>query len=335
MKYSVMLPFMGVLPQQAIPYAALVDRTSLMRLWQGQAMSIEPHQLFAYAAGQGFNIPVGTCVSVMPFRHPFEAAIEARSLALTTGKPVVAGFGPGARLLQETLLGRPYASPLAAVREYLTLVRSLLDGEMASEAGTYFTAKDAMLPPLPGPAIGSLDIELGLGVLRPGMARLVGELADVAITWLTPPKYLQDRILPAMREAAATAGRAVPRIAAVVPVSLTKNGRDAASVVLAGSRFHLQAPHYLDMLTKAGLKVDSDQPEVTARSLVAADGFISGTPEDVVKGLDAYRAAGVDEVVLNLTGVCALEGEKAAFSELAAIQCAIEDSLGQESLHDR
>ena len=190
----------------------------------------------------------------MPFRHPLEAALQARSLAVTTGHPVVAGFGPGAAVLQKSVLGAPYASPLTAVREYLTIVGGLLAGQAVEHQGEYFSCRINM-GWQPGP-----PVELGLGVLRPAMARLAGELADVAITWLTPAGYLRDVIVPALREGARAAGRPVPRLAAIVPVALSAPDRDPADLVLAANSGHLSMPHYQDMLRRSGIEVDPGQP---------------------------------------------------------------------------
>ncbi|WP_278259913.1 LLM class flavin-dependent oxidoreductase [Nocardioides convexus] len=77
------------------PYASMVEWTAVHRLWQGQSVVIEPHQAFAHAAGAGLRIPLGLAVTLMPLRHPFEAAVQAASLARTTGQPLVAGYGPG------------------------------------------------------------------------------------------------------------------------------------------------------------------------------------------------------------------------------------------------
>jgi alkanesulfonate monooxygenase SsuD/methylene tetrahydromethanopterin reductase-like flavin-dependent oxidoreductase (luciferase family) len=197
LKYAVMAPFSTIQAEQLTPYASMVEWTGVARLWQGQTIAIEPHQGFASQAGSGLRIPLGLAVTLMPLRHPFEAAFQAASLARITGQSLVAGFGPGPTL-QEMLLGRRYRSPLTAVREYVTIVKGLLLGGPVDVQGHYYTCRASL-------GVASPTVEIGLGVLRPGMARLAGEVADVAITWLTPAPYVRDVIRSALEEGAAKA----------------------------------------------------------------------------------------------------------------------------------
>lgn len=346
--YSVLLPFLPRRPEQILPYAGLVHWSNASRLWQGQSVMIEPHQGFVAAAGAGFRVPTGLGVTLMPLRHPYEAALQARSLAMATGQPVVAGFGPGGRALQRSLLGEPYRSPLTAAREYLSIVRGLLAGDAVDVRGEYFSCR-AEMPRYPAP-----DVEIGLGVLRPGMARLAGEVADVAVTWLTPAHYLRDTVLPAMREGAAHApdhragragqagqagkggragetggegtghkGRGTPRLTAIVPLALARPDREPAELALASNAAHLQGAHYIDMLRRSGTDVAGDDPAANAKALVDGGAFLSGDPDELVEKLGAFRDAGVDEVVLNLTGVCNLYGPQAALDETKRILAAL------------
>lgn len=315
--FSVHLPFLPVRAEQVLPVAALVSRAAECRLWLGQSLTVEPHQLFAYCAGRGLQVPVGTSVTLMPLRHPFEAALQARSLAQLTGHPLVAGYGPGSADFQRALLGSRYRSPLTAAREYLTAVRSLLSGDPVHLDGEYAKVS-AALPPIPHPRV-----DLGLGVLRPGMARLAGEIADVAITWLCPPGYLRDVLVPEIRAAARAANRPAPRVVSVVHVAERKPRRDPVRLALGVSRMHLRSPHYVDMLGRAGVSVRADDPESGARALVDAGVFLSGGTAELVEGLDAYRAAGVDEIVLNLSGVGYERGANAAVRELEFLLLAL------------
>ncbi|MFC4066945.1 LLM class flavin-dependent oxidoreductase [Actinoplanes subglobosus] len=305
--YSVLVPFTPTRPEQILPFAATVCHSRADRLWQGQSLLVETHQGFVYAAGAGFRVPAGLGVTLTPLRHPYEAALQARSLALTTGQSVVAGYGPGARPFQAGLLGEPYRSPLAATRDYLTAVRALLDGETAGHQGG-----ESALAPFPAPRV-----DVGVGVLRPRMAALAGEVADVAITWLTPAGYLRDTVLPAMSRGAATAGRPRPRLTAMVPLALTGPDRDPARLALASNAAHLRMPHYQDMLRRSGIDVTG--AETDAKALVEGRAFLFGDVAEIVQQVHEYRDAGVDEVVLNLTGVAALHGLRAALTETRTV----------------
>ncbi|MEV8307288.1 LLM class flavin-dependent oxidoreductase [Streptomyces flavidovirens] len=315
--YSVLMPFLPRRPEQLLPYTALVEWTNAERLWQGQAMLVEPFQGFASAAGAGFRVPTGLGVTLMPLRHPYEAAHQVRSLAMATGESVIAGFGPGGRSFQQSLLGTPYASPLTAVREYLTIVRGLLAGETVDIHGEYFSCHAEMTPAI------APRVDLGLGVLRPGMARLAGEIADVAITWLTPASYLRDTVRPAMEAGSQKAGRNVPRLAVIVPVALDRPGREPSDMVIASNSQHMQAPHYIDMLEKAGIDISGMELPAAAKRMIEGGAFVHGDIDWIIEQLAAYREAGVDEIILNVTGVFNVYGQKAAMGDLKTILAAV------------
>ncbi|WP_354639237.1 LLM class flavin-dependent oxidoreductase [Kitasatospora camelliae] len=294
--------------------------TRAARLWQGQSLTVEAHQGFAHAAGNGFGVPTGLGVSLMPLRHPYEAALQARSLAISTGHPVLAGFGPGRPDLQRAMRGEPYASPLTAAEEYLTVVRGLLQGRQLDFRGRYFHCEGA-LPPSPAP-----QVQVGLGVLRPGMARVAGRVADAAITWLTPAAYLRETVIPALCEGAEAAGRPQPRVVAMVPMALPLPGQDAAAVAVAGSGAHMQAPQYADMLRRAGIDVDGGDPLANARSLIEGGAFLAGEADELVERIGEFWNSGVDEVVVNMTGVANVGGPKAAMQQIRTIVTALSDT---------
>lgn len=304
--YSVLLPFGPLRPEQVTPFAALAAWGGAARFWQGQGMGLDSHHLATWLAGAGVRVPCGFGVTLMPFRSPYGAALEARSVAMSTGQPVVACYGPGAVSLQEGLLGAPYRSQVGAAREYLTVVRALLDGEYVEHAGEHFRVDGALVP---GRAP---RIHLGLGVLRPRMAGTAGEVADVAVTWLTPAAYLRDTLVPAA--AAATRHRPEPlRWTVIVPFALDRAGRDVAPLVAAACGSHVQQPHYRDTLARAGVDVTADD---ALTRLVEAGVFLHGEAADIAAALRRYADAGVTEVVLNATGVAAVHGPRAALADL-------------------
>ncbi|MFJ4966806.1 F420-dependent peptide dehydroalanine reductase LxmJ [Streptomyces sp. NPDC088729] len=327
MNPAVLYPLQPDHPELVAPFAALVRRTGARRLWMCQSFRAETHQVLAYLAGAGHTVPVGTSVTLLALRHPYEAALQARSLALLTGEPVVAGFGIGDPDFVAGLTGRPYASPRTAVRDYLRSVRALLDGEPVAHSGPYHHLHAGL------PALGHTPrVEVAAGVLRPGMARTAGEVADVAVTWMTPPSYVADTLRPALAEGAA--GRACPpRVATAVHVVVDRPGRDVRRLALAATAGHLRAPHYAAMLRAAGLDLDEHDPAGTADALLRHRVVVAGSPAEIAAGLDAYRRAGVDEVVLNPTGVLLGEGVHAAVADVEDILDACRSFLPDAPQH--
>ncbi|MFZ3470965.1 LLM class flavin-dependent oxidoreductase [Streptomyces sp. 4.24] len=303
--------------KQILPFTNLIQKGFAERLWTGQSLLLEPHTALAYAAGAGAAVPFGTSVSLLPLRHPFQAALQARSLAALSGHPFVAGLGTGPQPFVEALRGSSYASPLGAVREYTTIVRRLLAGETVDLAGDYYAMHGA-LPPLDTP-----PVQLGLGVLRPKMAELAGEISDVAITWLAPPGYLAHTLLPALTRGAERAGRPRPRVTAVVHVSLDAPRRDHARVILAATHAHLRAPHYQAMLRLAGIDVDTRDLLAAATRLIDSGTAAVGSIDDILRTVRAYYAAGADEVVLNTIGLQTVNGTAASLSALDAVTQAV------------
>ncbi|HJA05371.1 MAG TPA: LLM class flavin-dependent oxidoreductase [Candidatus Microbacterium stercoravium] len=311
---SILVPFGPVRPQQVLPFAALAQWGDSAALWQGQAAGTDALLNFAYASDHGFATPVGTAVSLMPFAHPFDAAMRATTLVSATGNPATICFGPGSTSLQRGLLGAPYRSPLGAAREYVTIVRSLVDTGEAAFSGEFYSCSMRM-PHMPRP-----KVSVGLGVLRSRMAELAGEVADVAVTWLTPANYIRDVIRPALVRGATRAGRPVPRIVAMVPVSLAQNDRDPVDVALASSKGHMSLPHYVAMLDSAGVRVDVDaDPRASAQALIDGGAFLAGDRASVESAMSDYDDAGVSEIVLNLSGVAELEGHRAALADLETL----------------
>ncbi|MCK2213714.1 LLM class flavin-dependent oxidoreductase [Actinomadura sp. ATCC 31491] len=309
MTTGLMFPLQHTDPEKVVPFGELVAGGLAGRLWLGQSVLAETHQTLAYLAGRGLRVPCGLGVTLMPLRHPMEAAAQARSLAALTGRPLVAGYGTATPDLVQALRGAPYRRPAAAAADYARAVRAFLDG-------------DAALPPMSHP-----PVEVGLGVLRPGMARAAGAAADVAVTWMTPPRYLAETLIPALAEGAGGRGGR-PRVVTVVHVAPAARGRDPRRLAYGAAADHLRAPHYTDMLRRAGVPADPADPRAGAAALVEAGVYAYGPVEDVVARLRGYREAGADEVVLNLAGVAALEGFGAALADAEALLHALADAGG-------
>ena len=311
---SFLFPQQPTDPRAILPHGELVRDSSFHALWMGQSLHIESHPALAYLAGSGCHIPVGISVGLMPLRHPYDAALQARSLAALMERPVSIGYGAADAPFVTSMNGAPYAKPAAAVEEYVSVMRALLSGEHVRHKGALFDI-DYRLPPMDNSLV-----EIGAGVLRPTMARAAGRVAESAMTWLTPPPYLRDVVIPALAKGAAEAGRErPPRVVAMVPTGFAGPGRNPMMLAQNTVMNHMRKVHYTDMLRRAGFDVDLSDPVAGAREVVDEGLFVYGTPRDVAREIRRYHEVGVDEVVLNVAGVSNLYGGDALLDDLRAL----------------
>lgn len=200
--------------------------------------------------------------------------------------------------------------PLSRLKEYVTVARSLLHNGKADFDGEFYHVHAALPPGITPPGT-----RVPISALRPPSYRVAGEVADGAISWVTPPAYLLDVALPALREGADRAGRPTPPLIAHVPVALDTR-RDA---VLAAAQktlgFYANLPHYMRMFADAGFPVPGNGtlPEALIDALV-----VSGTSEAVEARLRELLAAGLDELMVSVVPVSDAQGERAALMDIVA-----------------
>src|SRR5882672_7648418 len=146
------------------------------------------------------------------------------------------------------MLGLPFHPAIAHLREYLAVVRGLLERGQIDFAGKYFRVHAAL-------AGTPVHVPLPISALRPRMFRLAGEIADGAIAAWCPIPYLLGTALPELARGARAAGRARPPLVANVPVVWSSDGAAVRAVGRTALGTYLAAPAYLEMFETAGFKI--------------------------------------------------------------------------------
>jgi F420-dependent oxidoreductase-like protein len=170
--------------------------------------------------------------------------------ALTTqaaiGNRLALGIGLSHQVVIEGIWGLSFAKPVLHLREYLDVLVPLSKGEAVEVEGTTVTARGALVVP------GAAPFPVLVAALGPQMLELTGRLADGTITWCVGPKTLADFTIPTISAAAATAGRAVPRVVAMFPVGVTADPAGAQERLARGLTIYGQLPSYRAMLDREG-----------------------------------------------------------------------------------
>jgi alkanesulfonate monooxygenase SsuD/methylene tetrahydromethanopterin reductase-like flavin-dependent oxidoreductase (luciferase family) len=139
------------------------------------------------------------------------------------------------------------------MREYLTIVTSILRNGSASVHGDRFRANFGWMgfePPHPVPVY--------ISALSPKMLHLAGELADGVILWCCTPDYVRDNIVPNVRAGANAAGRdpSTIEIVAAVPLSRTEDPAAALAALRRDLLVYWTLPNYRAAIARAGYGED-------------------------------------------------------------------------------
>ncbi|GAB2511497.1 LLM class flavin-dependent oxidoreductase [Microbacterium petrolearium] len=160
-------------PEQLRAIARTADEADVAELWLWEDCFLEGGLTAATAALVSTDrVRVGIGLLPVPLRNPALAAMEIATLERLAPGRLVAGFGHGV-LDWMGQVGARVASPLTLLREYVTAVRALLEGQTVDVDGRYVSLADVALgwPPEAAP-------EIAVGATRPKTLRLAGELGD-------------------------------------------------------------------------------------------------------------------------------------------------------------
>ena len=134
--------------------------------------------VLAMAGMQTSRIELGVGVVPTYPRHPAALAQQALTTATATGGRFILGIGPSHRPGMEEGFGIPYDRPALHTREYLSVMRPLLEEGAVQFSGEFFNC-NLELASLERPACPIL-----VSALAPQMLNLAGQLAGGTVTWM-------------------------------------------------------------------------------------------------------------------------------------------------------
>ena len=238
----------------------------------------------ALAGMQTSRIELGVGVVPTYPRHPAALAQQALTTATASGGRFALGIGPSHRPGIEEGFGLAYDSPARHTREYLSVMRPLLEQGAAQFAGEFYRV-NMELAALERPACPVL-----VSALAPQMLRLAGELADGTVTWMAGPRAVGQHIAPRIRRAADDCGRAAPRVCVGLPTAVT--GDESA-----GRRKAAESYERYGQLVNYRRVLDLEGVESPAEVAVIGD------EASLRRQLETFAAAGATEFVANIFDV--------------------------------
>ncbi|MFI5316180.1 MAG: LLM class flavin-dependent oxidoreductase [Myxococcota bacterium] len=298
-------------PASTVGAVIAAERAGIDAVWlPAVPMAFDPLTLLGTIAASTNRIAIGTGIVPTYPRHPAVLVSQVLAVAPFARDRLRIGLGNSHPFIIEGMLGIPFHPPVAHLREYLGVVRGLLEKGQVDFEGEYFRVHAQLAGP-------PTRVPLAISALRPRMFRLAGEISDGALAAWCPIPYLLGSALPELERGARAGNRARPPLIANVPIVWSSDGAAVRAAARAALGMYLIAPAYVEMFKAAGFAIPDSR--VPPDALIDAL-FVWGTPAQIADRLRAIRRAGVDELMVTLHPATEPEKELAlAFQTLGAL----------------
>jgi alkanesulfonate monooxygenase SsuD/methylene tetrahydromethanopterin reductase-like flavin-dependent oxidoreductase (luciferase family) len=288
-----------------------LDEAGVDTIWQtNNVLWPDPMTFYAAAAATTKRVKLGTSIIQIYPRHPAALVSQAQVIESLAPGRLRLGVGTSHRPRMEKNLGITMGSkPLTYLREYVAVLRGLLWDGSAEVHGEYLN----VIEEYPAGIVTPPRTEISVSALSPKSYHVAGEIADAAISWMAPIRYLVETGLSNLQSGATTAGRDAPPLIAHVPVAVTKDRTRALEIAGNELTYYGALPYYQRMFEAAGLPATDNNrtPKEVIDSIV-----VSGSPDEIRSRLAAILAEGIGEVLLHPIAIDDADAER---RELAGI----------------
>jgi probable F420-dependent oxidoreductase len=201
--------------------ARAVEDLGFSGLWFTESKR-PPYLGCAVAAEVTDALTIGTAIAVAFPRSPMITAQTAWELARASRGRFSLGLGTQVKAHIERRFSMPFEHPAAKLRDYVLAMRAIFRAFQGEEALRYegdfysFTLLTDFFSP--GPSDHPV-IPLSVAGVNVGMARLAGDVFDgFHVHPFHSPRYLDERIRPAIADGAVAAGRSADDVEVICPV---------------------------------------------------------------------------------------------------------------------
>jgi len=247
------------------------------------------------------RVLLGTSVMTPTFRYnPAVVAQAFGTLACLYPDRIILGIGTGEALNEVAVSGVQwpgFKERFARMREAVALMRELWAGERVTFEGDYYQTHDATVYDRP-----ARPVPIYIAAGGPVVARYAGRSGDGFIcTSGKGPELYKDKLIPAVEEGLATAGRTDGSIDRMIEIKLSYDTDPRRA--LENTRFW--APLALTAEQKHGLS-DPAQMEAASDALsieqVASRWIVASDPEAALAQIKRYVDLGFNHLVFHGPG---------------------------------
>jgi F420-dependent oxidoreductase-like protein len=188
------------------------ERLGYDAVWAGEAYGSDAVTPIAWVLAQTNKIKAGTSIMQIPARTPACAAMTAMTLQAMSGNRFLCGVGPSGPQVVEGWHGVAFGKPLLRTREYIAIIRRILERKAPLEfAGEHYQipytgpGSTGLGKPLRSIIHGDPSLKIYTASFAPAGLRTAGEVADGVLPFFMSPERPETITAPVL-EGIAKAG---------------------------------------------------------------------------------------------------------------------------------
>jgi 5,10-methylenetetrahydromethanopterin reductase len=248
--------------------------------------------VLAGLASSTSTIELGTTIANIYHRHPAVMAMTCAALNDLSGGRLSLGLGSGDPAASSRQLGVPPDPPMRRMREYVEVIRLVMQSAPVSYHGDVFQIDD-LVPDFAPPA----GVPIHIGALQRRMMALAAQIADGVILNLVHRPGLDDIVTGIRKERPDAAGPDGFRIACVVPVCVTRDRASGLERARSAAARLFGQNGYADVLERVQDRLRHGDRVGALREVpdqMTTDFVVVGSPAECRDALSGYQQAGVD-----------------------------------------
>jgi F420-dependent oxidoreductase-like protein len=189
------------------------ERLGFDAVWAGEAWGSDAVSPVAWVLARTGRIKAGTSIMQMAARTPACAAMTALTLQALSGNRFLCGIGPSGPQVVEGWHGVPFGKPLQRTREYVAILRQVLERKGPLEFhGEHYdipyrgAGASGLAKPLRSIIHGDPSLKIYTASISPAGLRTAGEVADGVLPYFMSPEKAAAIVAP-LEEGRARAGK--------------------------------------------------------------------------------------------------------------------------------
>ena len=291
--------------EQVLECSKKLERIKPDVIWIPETWGMENFSLLSLASHQNNYSKIGSSIINIYSRSPSVIAMGAATVDTVSNGRLILGLGTSSQSIIEEFHGSSFVTPLQRMKEYVEIIKLILNGGKIDYHGKIFSLKNFSL--LINPPRKSIPIYLA--AINQKMVNLTWDVADGVIFYLRPKHEIKSTLkkMQQIRKIDATiqiitcvhpdSEKAINRVKKTLAfyVSVGKIYRE----FLASNGYKNETENIFGEYEKTGLKSNY---EMVTDSMVD-DLCISGTPDESRAKLKKFRETGIDLPIIQFNPI--------------------------------